>query len=403
MKVALALTLCLTQVALAKPNTPAPSPSASSTKPAPSKNSTATDQWNEITKTSDAAGWIARLLVSAQATNRAEIATRLQEMLKGGGVEMPCSGEGLFFFLKQAPDAKRASIYFRKGLYGNDELLVDGADVKATKEPALSIFDVAQDGSLLVYGVREADGPDQTVHVLDLKTKTDMPETLPSAQYNTVSLRPRQDGFYYTRVEPTGTLVFLHHFGTHSSSDELIFGNQYNYEALGPKDLISSEVTANGEFLILSVRRGQETKRVDLYTQEQGQDNERIRPVIHAINNDFSWVSHGENVFVLTDNDAPKNRVLKVMINDPHPTLWAPFLPEGEKPLSGIGLVGDTIFVHQTEGRTTQARLFNLQGKPNGQIVYPASVSPERVYFRCPSDRPADSEEKEKEKAAEKH
>ncbi len=238
--------------------------------------------------------------------------------------------DGVYFFTKREGNGKQSSIYRRKGFKGTDERLIDATKVSDVKNASLTIADSSDDAGLLIYGVHEGGAEEQIVHIFDVNAGRDLPDTLPRARYSSVNFSPDKKGIYYAKVEPAGTHVFFHPFGGVIPADKLIFGDSFNYEPLGPKDLISLEVTENGRFLLLSVARGVPVKRVDVYCQELGDPDEGVRPIIHGGRDDhYSVVNYEEDVFALTDNEAPKNRVVKIVIDDPHPTRWTKIVPEG--------------------------------------------------------------------------
>ena len=342
----------------------------------------AASQWTEEPKTPETGAWLAHRIVSAQINDKADIAKRLMEMLRAGNVTAPCAQDGVFFFTKRGPGEKQASIYRRKGLTGTDERVIDAAKLGA-KNPALTIFDLSKDGSLLAYGVGEGKAAERTVHFFDVNAGTDLSDVLASAHYNTVSVSPDKKGAWYAKVEPAGTRIFFRTFGAEAAADKLIFGETYFFEALGPKDLISTEVTPGGHHLLLSVRRGAQAKRIDVYAQELDEPDQKIRAIIHAMDNNFSWVARGGDLFVLTDNEAPKQRVVKVKIEDPHPLKWEIIVPQGEDPLTGIDVVGEKLFVTSTHAGAAQTRILNLDGKETGQVITPRADFAQRVFHRC--------------------
>ena len=340
--------------------------------------------WLEEPKTPETGAWLAHRILAAQINDKAEMAKKLTEMLRAGNVTVPCAQDGVFFFTKRAPGEKQASIYRRKGLTGTDERVIDAAKL-GTKDPALTILDLSKDGSLLAYGVGEGKAAERTVHFFDVNAGTDLSDVLASAHYNTVSVSPDKKGAWYTRVEPAGTRVFFRTFGTEAAADKLIFGETYFFEALGPKDLISTEVTPSGHHLLLSVRRGAQKKRIDVYAQDIEEPDQKIRAIIHAMDNHFSWRPHGGDLFVLTDNEAPKQRVVKVKIDDPHPLKWEIIVPPSEDPLTGIELVGEKLFVTSAHAGADQTRILNLQGKETGQVITPKADFAQRVFHICSS------------------
>lgn len=338
--------------------------------------------WQEEPPTPAAATWLAHRVVEAQVNGETKIAQELSELLATGKVAASCAENGVFFFTKRGADEKQASIYRRKGLQGTNERLIDAAKVGG-KNPRLTILDLSADGRLLVYGVSEGKAAERTVRFFDVPAGRDLPDKLPAARYNTVSVSPENKGAYYARVEPAGTRIFLHTFGPETAEDKYIFGEMYFYEPLGPKDLISTEVTKDGGHLLLAVRRGAEAKRIDLYAQELEKPDEQIRPIIHAMDNHFSWQSHDEDMFVLTDNDAPKQRIVQFAIADPNPLQWKTIVPQGDDPLTALELVDGKLFVSGPHDGAIQTRIFTLDGKETGQIITPKADFAPRVYHVC--------------------
>lgn len=340
-------------------------------------------QWNEEPKTSAAGAWLAQQIVTAQANARPELAQTLTDLLRAAKVTPACAAECVFIFTKRGPDEKQPSIYLRKGWDGIDERLVAPAEGKS-----LTVADVSMDGGLVAYGVAANNAAERTIRFFDAHATKDLPDELPPANYNTVSLAPDKTGAWYTRVETAGTRVFFHTFGTGSATDKYVFGESYFYEPLGPKDLISTQVTRNGEHLLLAVRRGAEAKRIDVYAQDLDEPDQKIRAIIHAMDNRFSWVSHEGDLFVLTDRDAPKQRVVTFKINDPSPLKWQEIVPEGENALTSIEIADERLFVSHEEAGATKTRIFTLEGKETGQLVTPKVDVPSLVYFVCPKSAP---------------
>ncbi len=289
-----------------------------------------------------------------------------------------------FIFLPSATGTKKqSSIYLRKGFQGTDECLIDATKLSEVKNASLTIADSSDDAGLLIYGVHEGAAEEQVVHIFDVKERRDL-DTLPRARYSSVNFSPDKKAIYFAKVEPAGTHVYFHPVGSGRASDKLIFGDSFNYEPLGPKDLISLEVTENGHYLLLSVARGVPVKRVDVYSQELDDPDQGVRPIIHSGRDEhYSVVNHEEDVFVLTDNEAPKNRVVKIIIDDPHPTRWTKIVPEGKELISDISIVGERLFVSGVRGGVTQTRIFTLEGKEMGEIAYPAIGFESSVHHRC--------------------
>ena len=47
----------------------------------------------------------------------------------------------------------------------------------------MSIEDISKNGNLLVYGVRQGGADEQSVHVIHVRERKELPDVLPSARY----------------------------------------------------------------------------------------------------------------------------------------------------------------------------------------------------------------------------
>jgi prolyl oligopeptidase len=146
-------------------------------------------------------------------------------------------GADRFFFKKRLADENQGSIYLRVGWQGKDELLIDAKKLSADQNTSVGIDDVTEDGSLLVYGIRQGGADEQEVHIFDMKTRTAFPDQLKSDRYFGVQVSPDKTGLYYALFTHEGTVVYFHKFGTAQSEDATIFGKEYRGEKLGELDL----------------------------------------------------------------------------------------------------------------------------------------------------------------------
>jgi prolyl oligopeptidase len=241
----------------------------------------------------------------AQLKIRPEIVKRLTELLRVESFSIPEERDGKYFFTKRLPEENQRSIYLRKGLQGEDERLIDATKLSADQNTSASIADISKDGSLLVYGVREGGADEQTVHLFDVVRRQELPDVLPKARYSGISLSPDKQALYYAKIESaTGTLVFCHRLGTLVSADQLIFGKTFNGETLGPMELMYAWVTENERYLLIGVNHGVPPKRVDIYAKDLRIPDAPIRPIIHGIDNRFDPTNYGDDLYVLTDNEA---------------------------------------------------------------------------------------------------
>ena len=362
-----------------------PTPPPTETRPviANIHGTTLTDpyRWLEDAKSPETRAWIdAQMNYTGQYLSqvkiRPEIVNELTKLERVETYSIPIERGGNYFFKKRLTDENQGSIYVRRGLHGQEDRLVDATKLSADQNTSVQINDVSKDGTLLVYGIRSGGADEESVHILDVArndvTKNhERPDSLPSARYSGIQLSPDKQGLYYARFDPAGTLVFYHKLRSPVASDELIFGKSFEGEKFGPMQLIGAGITENERYLIITVAHGVPPKRVDIYVKDLRQPGSPIRPVIHGIDSRFRPVNYGDDLYVLTDYEAPDYRVVKVEIGNPQPEHWTSIVPEDKDVISGITIVGGKLFVTGLHDVITETRIFTLDGKPSGTIKYP--------------------------------
>ena len=348
-------------------------------------------RWLEDDKSPETRTWIDREMsytekYLSKVTIRPEIQKRLTELLRVESFGIPSEHNGVYFFTKRLANENQPSIYLRKGLQGTDERLIDATKLSADQNTSITINDIPEDASLLVYGVREGGADEESVHLFDIATRKELPDTLPKARYAGISLSPDKKSLYYAKVNPDGTQVFRHSLGANAKGDEMVFGKKFGDEVFGQLDLMGAEVTENGRYLIISVAHGVPAQRVDIYVKDLREADAPVKPIIHGVDHRFRAINHEDDLYVLTDDKAPDYHVVKVSLADPAPEKWQEIVPEGKDVISGISIVGGKLFVTGLHDVVTQTRVFSLEGKQLDTLSYPTLGSASEVRGRDKSN-----------------
>jgi prolyl oligopeptidase len=316
----------------------------------------------------------------AQVKVRPEIVKRLTELVRVESYSIPVERGERYFFKKRLPQENQGSIYVRNGLKGSDERLVDATGLSADQNTSVNVADISKDGNLLVYEVRQGGADEQSIHLLEVKTRHELPDVFPPARYGGVSLSADEKGLYYSKFEPSGSLVYYHPLGTSVSSDSMIFGKSFGGETLGAMDLIYPEVTENGRYLLIHVAHGVPAKRVDIYVKDLRSANAPIVAVIHGIDSQFRPENYGDSLYVLTDYKAENYRVIEINLGSPAAENWKTIVPEGKDVIEAMSIVGGKLFVTRLHDVITQTEIYTLDGKAAGKISYPTLGAASAVY-----------------------
>ena len=311
----------------------------------------------------------------------------LEDVTRAGA---PTERAGSYFFMKRLAGEQQASIYVRHGwpLPGTpakDERLVDPAALSRDPNTSLGLEDVARDGSLLAYRVRQGGADETSIRVLNVKTGKTLEDELPAARYSSATFAPDGASIYYTRNDKQGTMLYQHMLGSRPSSDKLVFGREFQGEELGPVDLFSASITDDGRYLVVEIDRGVPAKRVDIVFRDLNRPGTPFDLLVWGLDSRFSAIYAKGGWYVKTDYKAPKGRILKA---DPGilPDVWKTIVPEGPDVIDDFNIVGGKIYVKRLKDVQTQTAVYTLDGKPAGQIDYDGIGSASGLMGRT-SDR----------------
>ncbi len=300
-----------------------------------------------------------------------EVRTQMSALLKVDFLSTPQKRGDTYFFTKRLASENQGSIYMRKGLHGEDVKLIDALALSTDQNTSVSILEIAEDASLMVYGVRVGGADEEEVHFFNLQSKSITPDLLPSARYYGVQLAPDKKGVYYSRFYPhEGSRVFFHAFGATAADDKMLFGRAYRGEALGEIDNIGVRVTANGHYLVLNIGRGVPAKREDILLKDLRVPDSPIVPLVYGIDSRFRELNLGDTFYVDTDYKAPNHRILKAEPGK-SPDSWATVIPEGKDVIEGASLVDRKLYVLRLHDVKSELTSYSLDGKATGKIELP--------------------------------
>jgi prolyl oligopeptidase len=295
---------------------------------------------------------------------------------------MPIERGNDYFFEKRLSGEDQSSIYERHGWTGKDERLIDPAQFSRDPNTSVDLADVSRDGTLVAYRVRAGGADETTICVFNVKTRKKLEDELPAAIHWSVNFTPDGSGLFYTRTDRLHALLFQHVLGTRPSHDTLLFGNEFRGEELGPIDMIQSNVTDDGRYLVVEVNRGVPAKRVDIVFQDLTKPGAPFDVLVWGLDAHFSAIYARGAWYVRTDYQSPNGRIMKA---DPGvlPDQWATVVPEGPDVIDGFSIIGGKIYLRRLKDVKTEVTAYTLDGKPAEAIAMDGIGSASAVYGRA--------------------
>ena len=328
-------------------------------------------RWLEDQSAPDTRAWIDAQNAYTRSTldglpGRAALEKRLGELLKVDVIGIPTERRGSYFFSRRRADKDLPILYVRKGLQGKDEVLVDPLPLSADHSTSVGFADISEDGALVAYTVRQGGEDEVTVKLLEVIGRRELPDALPRARYAGIALTADKKAIYYSKQTAEGPRVFRHRMGTDPAADEKLFGDGY-----APDKIISVGISADGRYLLIVVSHGSAASQTEVYFQDLARGGS-ITAVVNDVKARFFPSIAGDRMFLHTNWDAANGRVLSVDLASPARTGWKTIVPEGRFAIQDAAIAGDRLYVRYLENVLPKVRIFDAQGKAEGEISFPA-------------------------------
>ena len=307
---------------------------------------------------------------------RTALEKRLEELNKVESIRAPIERNGRFFYRRRTPDQEQYVIYMREGVSGKDQVLINPDSMSADHSTSVEIADVSNHGKLMAYMIRTGGRDESEVRVMNVDTRQDLPDRLPDAVYFDFSFLPDGSGFYYATMAADGPRVRFHKMGTEATKDADIFGKGYTKEAI-----IVGDATLDGHYLVIQVLHGSSADKTEIWLQNLVQKSP-IVPLVKDIDARFFAFPGGEHLFLQTNWKAPNGRVLAVDLANPAQERWREVIPESDSAIESVTLGGGKIIVGYVKNASSVVRVFSADGKPAGQVNFPALGSTDEIQAR---------------------
>ena len=304
---------------------------------------------------------------------RAAIQKRLTELLSIGSITPPVIAGHHYFYTKREGAQNQPVLYVRDELNGPDRVLVDANAFSPDGTTALDWFQPSDNGKYVAYGLSQSGSEMSTLHVLETKTGTILPDTIERTRAASIAWLRDNSGFYYTSYPAKGDVpagqemynrhVFFHLLGSPVVTDDKIFG-----EGRDPEDWPGVSLSNDGRWLIINVSEG--WTKSELFLQDLKSDKAPIRL---TTGKDFLYSAdvYKGKVYITTNEDAPRYRVFVTDAGNFDREAWREIIPQSDAVLQGAAVFGGKLFAQYEENATSQLKVFDLEGKKIGDVPLP--------------------------------
>ncbi|MEL4894661.1 prolyl oligopeptidase family serine peptidase [Crocosphaera sp. Alani8] len=304
----------------------------------------------------------------ANISAREKIKQRLTELWDYEKYGIPFKKAERYFYFKNDGLQNQSVLYTLKTLDDEAKILLDPNTLSEDGTVALSGLSISENARYLAYGLSTSGSDWVEWKVREIETGKDLSDHLKWTKFTGTSWTKDNQGFFYsrydepnekTKLEDTNYYqkLYYHKLGTSQDQDLLIY-HRPDEKEWG----FSGRVTEDGQYLIIGVWKGTDSKNLVFYKHLK-QENAEVVELINKFEADYSFIDNKGSIFYFrTDFNAPKGKVIEIDINKSNQENLQEIIPEREETLEGVGILNNQFVCDYLENAKSAIKIYDLQG-----------------------------------------
>ena len=318
---------------------------------------------------------------------RSSIKERLEELWNYERFSAPSKKGRRYFFRHNDGLQNHAVLYTTDSLKSPARVVLDPNTLSDDGTVSVAMTSLSEDGSLMAYGVSDGGSDWQTVYIRDVLSGRDLSDTLKWVKFSGASWTHDNNGFFYSRYpEPENKLesvnehqkLYFHQMGTPQDHDRLIFENPAN-----PKMGYGGYVNEAGTTLYIYGWQGTDDRNT-LYSLDLTDPDASVIKLFdemdasysviadEVITDDRGWLARlfgppkqpdKRRIWIETNKDAPKGRVVMIEADAPQEENWVGVIPESDHVIRSVSMVGGHLIVSRLEDAKSVVKVYTASGQ----------------------------------------
>jgi len=274
--------------------------------------------------------------------------------------------KGKYFFLYANDGLQNQNIlYYQESISGKKIELLNPNKFAEDGTASLNGMAISNDGRYIAYGVSKAGSDWVTISVMEIAGKKILEDKIEWVKFSDISWQG--NGFYYSRYDaPEGGKaltesnrfhkVYFHKVGDVQSKDVLIYESKEH-----PDRNFSATVTEDERFLIIS--GSESTSGNSIYFRDLNGGSLQFTTVVDNFDNEYVLVDNiGDELYFITSNKAPLQRLIKFKASKPKEENWITVIPETKSLLEGVYFCGEYIITKYLKDVSSKLYVNSING-----------------------------------------
>jgi len=319
---------------------------------------------------------------------RPQIHQQLTQLLSIGIIGTPQMGGKYYFYIRRDGMQNQPVLMVREGIHGKDRALVDVNLLSADGTVALDWWSPSDDGKYVAYGTSPGGSEESTLRIVETASGKVLPDTIDRARHANMAWKKDNSGFYYGRTPKKGDVpageevyhvkIFYHALGSDAEKDSLIFAGHH------AQDIPVAQLADDEDrWLLITVYEGY--TKTEMYLQDLKAGTPSVE-----ITSGKDFIYSGEilrgRLYIFTNEDAPRYRVLRVDARKPRRESWREIVPESDAVLKNVLLVHGNLFGLYEKNAISLLKIFSDEGHFLSDVKLPGLGSITAIGGKWDSD-----------------
>ncbi|MCB9734221.1 MAG: S9 family peptidase [Deltaproteobacteria bacterium] len=330
--------------------------------------------------------------VLASLPGRDALARRFAELLYVDAISLPVRRGGRLFYTRRHKDREKSIVYWRAGDDGPEHVLLDPNTMSDDGSVSLGGWYPSWDGRLVAYNVKANNADEATMYVRDVATGKDLPDVLPGTKYAGAAWTPDGRAFVYTFL-PSGPDISVadrpgyaeirrHTLGDDPATDPVLFPHTGS-----ARTFLAADLSEDGRWLFAYIQHG--WNATDVWFRDLSADAASAAPAAPVdpapaypvpagfvplrvgADANYSVEVHDGLFYVLTNEDAPRYRVMVVDPARPARDAWREIVPESDATIESRQIVGGHLVLQLLERASSRLEVRDLGGALVREVPLP--------------------------------
>ncbi len=327
-------------------------------------------RWLENDTTKQVAQWVEaqNALTNsylAQIPFRSQLRERISQLFNFDVESVPSFSGRYYTYFRKEGLSNQSVLYVKDSLNGAERVLLDPNKLSTDGTVALSSTSISHDSKYLAYAIADAGSDWNTIYVLDMATGEKLADELRWVKFSSIAWRG--DGFYYSRYDAPEAgkelsnineyhKLYFHKIGESQANDVLVFEDK---EA--PLRNVFGLTSDDENYLFIG-----ETESTDgnsLFVKDL-RTNGELRQIMEGFKYSYSFVGNVGNIaYFVTNDQAPRYRLIKVDLKKPAKENWQDVIPEQESVLDGVKMAGGKFAATFMVDAASRLAIYSLEGE----------------------------------------